>query len=149
MNGPLAKLVPLSLVLRELQRMDGPDAQLVPLPCGSYSEWMVQTLSTSPCLAGVTANGWSRCSDRSPVPGPLTLTAPTKYLYLAYHRSFSGDYAVLCRAKPDKAGGWGCNPHTENTRCVQFCAGPYPNETERNQTKRNEKEERYKRKPKV
>ena len=88
------------------------------------------------------------------------LTVPTKHLYHAYHRSFSDAYtvyrtrshvyAVSCRAEPDKAGGWGCNPHTENTRCVQFCVGPKPNETKRKQTKTNENkqnETKRKRKP--
>ncbi len=44
-------------------------------------------------------------------------------------------YAVSYRAKPDKAGGWGCNPHTEDARRILFYIGLSPNQTERNQTK--------------
>ncbi|MDD3588434.1 MAG: hypothetical protein PHQ75_14735, partial [Thermoguttaceae bacterium] len=36
-------------------------------------------------------------------------------VYTVYRIQFR-DYALSYRAKPDKAGGWGCNPHTENTQ---------------------------------
>ena len=70
-------------------------------------------------------------------------------------------YAVSCRAKPDKAGGWGCNPHTENTRRILIYARgvtyivhavtatlkthdeaystPVRNQTKQNKTKRKRK----------
>ena len=77
-----------------------------------------------------------------------TFTACHSRVYAAYRIQFR-DYALSSRAKPAKAGGWGCNPHTENTRRVLFYTGPRPNETKPKQTKPNGKEDRVKRKPKV
>ena len=102
-----------------------------------------------PCHTTLTTNGWTRRS--------------------ACH---SRVYAVSCRAKPDKAGGWGCNPHTQNTRCILFytravmycdiycpCSYSHTENTQcvlfytgpyllRNKTKQNETKENHdKRKP--
>ena len=64
-----------------------------------------------------------------------TFTACHSRVYAAYRIQFRV-YTVSCRAEPDKAGGWGCNPHTENTRCIQFYTGPRPNESNPSQTKK-------------
>ena len=79
----------------------------MPPPCNAYSEWMVQTFRSFPCSRFSDAYGL----DQTFIPR-LPQIFPAFMLFTAYHTDV---YAVSYRAKPDKAGGWGCNPHTENT----------------------------------
>ena len=96
---------------------------------------------------------WS-CISFHGLAAPETLpsgarVSPCKNIYHIYNMRFSAFYAVSCRAKPDKAGGWGCNPHTENTRrSILHRSVTKPIQTKRNQTKQSEKESRDKQKTK-